>query len=79
MVASIIAMVVACFTPLIRVIYGIPLAVIALVCIIGLGGQYAFGGTIPFFNMNIPCVAGAAIAGIILNLILTFGDKATTE
>ncbi|MBR4610059.1 MAG: xanthine permease [Erysipelotrichaceae bacterium] len=55
------------------------IAVIALVCIIGLGGQYAFGGTIPFFNMNIPCVAGAAIAGIILNLILTFGDKATTE
>ena len=52
------------------------IAVIALVCIIGLGGQYAFGGTIPFFSMNIPCVAGAAVAGIILNLILTLGDKA---
>lgn len=110
-VASIIAMVVSCFTPLIQIIYGIPLAVIggievycfgaiaaqgiailidkgvsmfdskniaviALVCIIGLGGQYAFGGTIPFFSMNIPCVAGAAIAGIILNLILTLGDRA---
>ena len=113
-VASIIAMVVSCFTPLIRVIYGIPLAVIggivvycfgaiaaqgiailidkgvsmfdskniaviALVCIIGLGGQYAFGGTIPFFSMNVPCVAGAAIAGILLNLILTLGDKAGAQ
>ena len=111
MVAAIIAMVVACFTPLIKLIYGIPLAVIggievycfgaiaaqgiailidkgvsmfdskniaviALICIVGLGGQYAFGGTIPFFSLNVPCVAGAAIAGIILNLILTIGDKA---
>ncbi len=111
MAASIIAMIVSCFTPLISTIYGIPLAVIggievycfgaiaaqgiailidkgvsmfdskniaviALVCIIGLGGQYAFGGTIPFFSLNVPCVAGAAIAGIILNLILTLGDKA---
>ena len=109
--ASIIAMVVSCFTPLIQIIYGIPLAVIggievycfgaiaaqgiailidkgvsmfdskniaviALVCIVGLGGQYAFGGTIPFFSANIPCVAGAAISGILLNLILTLGDKA---
>ena len=52
------------------------IAVIALICIVGLGGQYAFGGTIPFFSLNVPCVAGAAIAGIILNLILTLGDKA---
>lgn len=109
--ASIIAMIVSCFTPLIQTIYGIPLAVIggievycfgaiaaqgiailidkgvsmfdskniaviALVCIIGLGGQYAFGGTIPFFFMNVPCVAGAAIGGIILNLLLTITDKA---
>ena len=110
LVSGIIAMLVSCFTPLIQLIYGIPLAVIggievycfgaiaaqgiailidkgvsmfdskniaviALVCIAGLGGQYAFGGNIPFFNINIPCIAGAAIAGIILNLILTLGDK----
>ena len=109
-VASIIAMIVSCFTPLIQVIYGIPLAVIggievycfgaiaaqgiailidkgvsmfdskniaviALVCVVGIGGHYAFGGNIPFFGMNIPDVAGAAVAGIILNLILTLGDK----
>ncbi|MBO7676515.1 MAG: xanthine permease [Erysipelotrichaceae bacterium] len=111
-VASVIAMIISCFTPLIKVIYGIPLAVIggievycfgaiaaqgiailidkgvsmfdskniaviALICIVGLGGQYAFGGTIPFFTINIPCVAGAAISGIILNLILRYGDKKT--
>lgn len=109
-VASIIAMLISCFTPLIKIIYSIPLAVIggievycfgaiaaqgiailidkgvsmfdskniaiiALVCIIGLGGQYAFGGNIPFFGMTIPCVAGAALFGIILNIILTLGDK----
>ena len=53
------------------------IAVIALVCIVGLGGQYAFGGTIPFFGLDVPCVAGAAIAGIILNVLLTLGDKAS--
>ena len=51
------------------------IAVIALICIVGLGGQYSFGGTIPFFNIGVPCVACAAISGIILNLILTLGDK----
>ena len=51
------------------------IAVIALICIVGLGGQYAFGGTIPFFNMSIPCVAGAAIAGIILNMFLRLDEK----
>ncbi|MBR4461386.1 MAG: xanthine permease [Erysipelotrichaceae bacterium] len=110
MAASIVAMIVSCFTPLIKIIYGIPLpviggievycfgaiaaqgiailidkgvsmfdskniAVIALVCIIGLGGQYAFSGNIPFFGIMVPCVAGAAMAGIVLNLILTLGDK----
>ena len=114
MAASVIAMIVACFTPLIKAIYGIPLAVIgglevylfgaiaaqgiaimidkkvdmfsskniaviAVIMVIGLGGQYAFGGTNPFFSMNVPCVAGAVIAGILLNLILTLGDKAGAQ
>jgi uracil permease len=110
-VASIIAMVIACFTPLINAIYGIPaavigglevflfgaiaaqgiaimiekkvdmfsarnIAVIATIMIIGVGGQYAFpGGTIPFFGLNVPCVAGAAIFGIVLNLLLSIGQK----
>lgn len=113
-VASIIAMIVSCFTPLINIIYGIPLAVIgglevycfgaiaaqgiailidknvsmfdskniaviALVCIVGIGGQFAFGGTVPLFALNIPCISCAAILGIILNLILSFGDKISNK
>ncbi len=112
--AAILAMIVSCFTPLIKVIYGIPLAVIggleiylfgaiaaqgiaimidkkvdmfdskniaviASVMVIGIGGQYAFGGNIPFFGMNIPCIAGAAIFGIILNAILSIGSKKKGE
>jgi uracil permease len=113
MAAAIIAMVISCFTPLITVIYGIPLAVIggleiylfgaiaaqgiaimidkkvdmfsakniaviASVMIIGVGGEFT-GGVIPFFGMNVPCIAGAAIFGIILNLILSIGEKKTAK
>lgn len=108
--ASILAIIVSFFTPLIKVIYGIPLsviggleiylfgaiaaqgiaimidhkvdmfsskniAVIASIMVIGIGGQYAFGGNIPFFGMQVPCIAGAAIFGIILNLLLSIGEK----
>lgn len=51
------------------------IAVIATIMVIGVGGQYKFGGSIPFFGLEIPCIAGAAIFGIILNLLLSFGDK----
>ena len=51
------------------------IAVIATIMIIGLGGQYAFGGNIPFFGIEVPCVAGAAIFGILLNLLLSIGSK----
>ncbi|HNW03932.1 MAG TPA: solute carrier family 23 protein [Oscillospiraceae bacterium] len=114
MAASGMAMVMACFTPLIRAIYGIPLAVIggleiylfgaiaaqgiaimighkcdmfsakntaviAVILILGLGINYAYaGGTINFFGMGIPAVAGAAIAGILLNLLLSIGEKKET-
>ena len=54
------------------------IAVIAVVCIVGLGGHFAFG-TIPFFGLNVPDVAGAAIAGIILNAILSIGEKSKKE
>ncbi len=108
--ASIIAMIISCFTPLIQGIYAIPLAVIggleiylfgaiaaqgmaimidkkvdmfdskniaviATIVIVGIGGQYAFGGNIPLFGMNIPCVAGAAIAGILINALLSIKKK----
>lgn len=55
------------------------IAIIASIMVIGLGGNYAFGGNIPFFGMNVPCIAGAAIFGIILNLILSLGDKLTNQ
>ncbi|WMJ21921.1 solute carrier family 23 protein [Paludicola sp. MB14-C6] len=108
--AAVIAMVVACFTPLVNAIYAIPtavigglevylfgaiaaqgiailiekkadmfssknVAVIATIMVIGVGGQYGFGGNIPFFGIDIPCVAGAAIFGILLNLVLSIGEK----
>lgn len=110
-VASVIAMVISFFTPLIQGIYAIPLgviggleiylfgaiaaqgiaimidkkvdmfdskniAVIATIMIIGLGGKYAFGGNIPLFGINVPCIAGAAIFGILLNLILRKKEEA---
>lgn len=114
MVAAVIAMIVSCFTPLIGVIYGIPLAVIggleiylfgaiaaqgiaimidrkvdmfsakniaviATIMVIGVGGQYRFNGTIPFFGIQVPCIAGAAIFGILLNLLLSIGEKGKKE
>ena len=51
------------------------IAVIATIMIIGLGGNYAFGGSIPFFGMEVPCISGAAIFGIALNLLLSIGEK----
>ncbi|HQK72934.1 MAG TPA: solute carrier family 23 protein [Clostridiales bacterium] len=114
--ASIIAMLISFFTPLINAIYAIPLAVIggleiylfgaiaaqgiaimldkkvdlfsakniaviASIMVIGIGGQYKFGGSIPFFGMQVPCIAGAAVFGIVLNLLLSIGkkDKAADE
>ncbi|HIV29247.1 MAG TPA: xanthine permease [Candidatus Ornithocaccomicrobium faecavium] len=113
-VAAIFAMIISMFTPLIRVIYGIPLAVIggleiylfgaiaaqgmaimidkkvdmfsskniaviASIMVIGIGGNYAFGGNVPFFGMNVPCIAGAAVFGIILNALLSIGEKKKAE
>jgi uracil permease len=51
------------------------IAVIACIMVIALGGQYQFGGNIPFFGVQVPCIAGAAIFGILLNLLLSIGEK----
>lgn len=113
--AAVIAMIIACFTPLVKAIYAIPLpviggleiylfgaiaaqgiaimlekkvdmfsakniAIIATIMVIGLGGQSVFGGVIPFFGMELPALATAAIFGILLNLILGgFRDKPYLE
>ncbi|HBP37955.1 MAG TPA: xanthine permease [Clostridiales bacterium] len=55
------------------------IAVISTIMVIGIGGQYAFGGNIPFFGIDVPCIAGAAIFGILLNLILSIGKKEETS
>lgn len=51
------------------------IAVIATIMTIGVGGQYAFGGNIPIFGIDVPCIAGAAVFGILLNLILSIGEN----
>lgn len=106
--AATIAMIIACFTPLVKAIYSIPLsviggleiylfgaiaaqgiaimidkkvdmfsakniAVIATISVIAIGGQYHFGGMIPFFGMQLPALATAAIFGIVLNALLNIG------
>lgn len=115
MVASIITMGIACFTPLINAVYSIPnavigglsiylfgviaaqgvtimmdkkvdmfsarnLAIISVILIIGLGGSFQFpNGMIPFFGMELPAIATAAVVGILLNLLLTIGYKEPVE
>lgn len=52
------------------------LAIIAVILIVGLGGSFQFeGGMIPMFGTQLPAIATAAIVGISLNLLLSFGDK----
>ncbi len=52
------------------------LAVISTILVIGLGGNYGFkGGMIPFFGMQLPAIATAALAGIVINLVLSIGRK----
>jgi uracil permease len=41
------------------------IAVIATVMIIGVGGENALHGTSPFLRHELPCIAGAAIFGIL--------------
>ena len=55
------------------------IAVIATIMVIGVGGQYKFNGSIPFFGIQVPCIAGAAIFGILLNLLLSIGEKKEKE
>lgn len=51
------------------------IAVIASIMVIGLGINYTYGGMLNFLGIEVPAVAGAAIFGIVLNALLSFGDK----
>lgn len=47
------------------------LAVISTILIIGIGGAFAFpNGMIPFFGLQLPAIATAAVWGIVLNAVL---------
>ena len=51
------------------------IAVIAVIMTFGLGVQYFFGGSIDMFGLKVPAIAGAAVLGIIVNLIMSIGDR----
>ncbi|MGB4438196.1 MAG: solute carrier family 23 protein [Sedimentibacter sp.] len=52
------------------------LAVIAVILVVGLGGSFGFkGGMIPMFGIQVPAIATAAVVGIVLNLLLSIGNK----
>ena len=56
------------------------LAVIAVILIVGLGGTFGFegNGMIPMFGIEFPAIASAAVSGILLNLLLSIGEKPET-
>ncbi|MEL7626470.1 MAG: solute carrier family 23 protein [Anaerolineaceae bacterium] len=51
------------------------IAVIATIMVIAVGGQYKFGGMIPFFGAQLPALATASIFGIVLNALLSIRKK----
>jgi len=52
------------------------LAVIAVILVVGLGGQYGFpDGNIPIFGVSLPAIATSAIVGIVMNLLLSIEKK----
>ncbi|MFA6508448.1 MAG: solute carrier family 23 protein, partial [Treponemataceae bacterium] len=52
------------------------LAVIATILVIGIGGSFAFpNGMIPFYGMQLPAIATAAVWGILLNAALMLTKK----
>lgn len=58
------------------------LSIIATILIVGLGGHYGFAdnnSSIPIFGVNMPAIATAAGVGIVLNLLLSIGDKKKSD
>lgn len=50
-------------------------AVIALILIVGVGGQFYYSGNIPFFGLEVPSIAGALCLGVAANLLLSGLDR----
>jgi uracil permease len=55
------------------------MAIIAVVLIFGVGGTFLFGGVIPLFGMELPAIATASIAGILLNASFLIGGVIATK
>jgi uracil permease len=53
------------------------LAISAVVLVVGIGGDTFPGGNLPFFDWEVPAIAGAAGAGIILNILFLILDART--
>jgi uracil permease len=51
------------------------LAITSVVLVVGIGGDAFEGGNLPFFNWEVPAIASAAIAGIVLNLAFLILDR----
>jgi uracil permease len=50
------------------------LAITSVVLVVGIGGDTFEGGNLPFFDWNVPAIASAAVAGILLNLLFLLLD-----
>jgi uracil permease len=53
------------------------LAIVAVVLVIGIGGDTFPGGNLPFFDWELPAIASAAVAGIVLNILFLIFDNLT--
>lgn len=51
------------------------LAITSVVLVVGIGGDAFEGGNLPFINWEVPAIASAAIAGIVLNLAFLILDR----
>ena len=51
------------------------LATTSVVLVVGIGGDIFEGGNLPFFDWELPAIASAAVAGILLNLIFLILDN----
>lgn len=51
------------------------LAITSVVLVVGIGGDIFEGGNLPFFDWELPAIASAAVAGILLNLLFLILDR----
>jgi uracil permease len=55
------------------------LAIISVVLVVGIGGDFFEGGNIPLGDFQPPAIASAAVAGVTLNLIFLVLDRITGQ